>query len=55
MINLDWSVDYTCKTKSTDVSYNEFKMMVDCISQNDINNYLEVKYKNFRNKKLYRF
>jgi hypothetical protein len=42
MINLDWSVDYTCKTKSTDVTYNEFKLMVDCIAKNDINNYLEV-------------
>jgi hypothetical protein len=42
MINLDFSVDYTCKKSGTDVTMNEFRLIADCIAENDIKNYLEV-------------
>ena len=42
MINLDFSVDYTCKKSGTDVTMNEFRLITDCIAENDIKNYLEV-------------
>lgn len=42
MINLNFDVDYTCKKSSTDVTINEFKLMTDCIAENEITNYLEV-------------
>ena len=42
MINLDFSVDYTCKKSSTDVTTNEFRLISDCIAENHIKNYLEV-------------
>lgn len=42
MINLNYEVDYTCKRSSTDVTFNEFRLMTDCIAENNITNYLEV-------------
>lgn len=42
MINLDFSVDYICKKSSTDVTMDEFRLIADCIAENDIKNYLEV-------------
>lgn len=42
MINLNFEVDYTCKKSSTDVTFNEFRLIADCIAENDIKNYLEV-------------
>jgi hypothetical protein len=42
MINLDFNVDFTCKTSRTDVTRNEFRLITDCIAENNIKNYLEV-------------
>ena len=54
MIKLDWEVDFTCQPEvrevngqqesvfNTDVTRKEFELIVNCIAENDIDNYLEV-------------
>jgi hypothetical protein len=42
MVNIDFGVDYTCRKSSTDVTMNEFVLIVQCIAENNIKNYLEV-------------
>jgi hypothetical protein len=42
MINLNYEIDYTCKKSSTDVTFNELRLIADCIAENNIKNYLEV-------------
>jgi hypothetical protein len=42
MTNLDFSVDFTCKTSGTDVTMKEFRLITECMAENNIKNYLEV-------------
>jgi len=48
MVNLDYSVDFTCasaysqKICDSDVTLNEIKLICDCIVENNIKNYLEI-------------
>lgn len=39
---MNWNLDYDCKTAQSDVSFEEFKLIIDCIYKNQISNYLEV-------------
>lgn len=41
-MELNYDVDFSCKTRSTDVSTNELKLIANCIAENNIMNYLEV-------------
>ena len=41
-MNLDFNVNYRCNKSITDVTFNEFRLITDCIAENDIKNYLEV-------------
>jgi hypothetical protein len=41
-MKLNYSLDYRCKTRSTDVTENEFTTITECIAENDFKNYLEV-------------
>lgn len=41
-MKLNYDLDFRCKTRSTDVSLDELKLMSECIVENNIKNYLEV-------------
>lgn len=41
-MELNYNVDFNCKRSSTDVTLNEFKLITECIAENNIKNYLEV-------------